>query len=59
MRHLGQKRVRGPGLIEGLAPEALIRASADPIWLHQSGLWEYMPNFSDPPVKRDDNDSNS
>jgi hypothetical protein len=54
-----QKRVRRPDLIEGLTPDEFIRASADPIWLHQNELWEYMPDFSDPPVQREDDDGNS
>lgn len=53
-----QKRVRRDDLIEGLTPEEFTSASADPIWLHQNGLWEYMPEFSDPPRKRDDDDRN-
>ncbi|MFW5874245.1 MAG: hypothetical protein ACOCVJ_02455 [Verrucomicrobiota bacterium] len=37
-----QKRVRRRPLIEGLDPDEFIRRNADPIWLHQEGLWEYM-----------------
>jgi hypothetical protein len=36
------KRVRRPPTIDGLDPEEFIRRNADPIWLHQNGLWEYM-----------------
>jgi hypothetical protein len=36
------KRVRRPPTIEGMEVEEFIRANADPIWLHQNELWEYM-----------------
>jgi hypothetical protein len=37
-----QKRVRRPELIEGLTVEEFIARNADPIWLHQNEMWEYM-----------------
>jgi 16S rRNA U516 pseudouridylate synthase RsuA-like enzyme len=37
-----QKRVRRPPTIEGMDVDEFIRRNADPIWLHQEGLWEYM-----------------
>jgi hypothetical protein len=37
-----QKRVPRPQLIEGLPVDEFIARNADPIWLHQNGLWEYM-----------------
>jgi len=37
-----QKRVKRPPMIEGISVEEFIRRNADPIWLHQEGLWEYM-----------------
>jgi len=37
-----QKRVRRPGVIDGMSAEELIRANADPIWLHQNEMWEWM-----------------
>jgi hypothetical protein len=40
--HGKMKRVRRPPTIDGLDPEEFIRRNADPIWLHQNGLWEYM-----------------
>ena len=42
-----QKRVRRRPLIEGLAPDEFIRRNADPIWLHQNGLWEDMEPLPD------------
>ncbi len=37
-----QKRVPRPQLIEGLPVEEFIARNADPIWLHQNELWEFM-----------------
>ena len=37
-----QKRVRRPQKIDGMDVDEFIRQNADPIWLHQNGLWEYM-----------------
>jgi len=39
-----QKRVPRPQLIEGLPVDQFIARNADPIWLHQNGLWELMPD---------------
>ena len=37
-----QKRVPRLQLIEGLPVEDFIASNADPIWLHENGLWELM-----------------
>jgi len=37
-----QKRVRRPPRIDGMDVDEFIRRNANPIWLHQEGLWEYM-----------------
>ena len=37
-----QKRVRRPQLIERLPVDEFIARNADPIWLHQNGMWELM-----------------
>ena len=29
-------------MIEGMSADEFIRRNADPIWLHQNELWEYM-----------------
>jgi 16S rRNA U516 pseudouridylate synthase RsuA-like enzyme len=42
------KRVRRPPMIEGLTVDEFIRRNADPIWLHQEGLWEYLETDIDP-----------
>lgn len=36
------KRVRRPPMIDGLPVDEFIRQNADPIWLHQNEMWEYM-----------------
>lgn len=35
-----QKRVKRPPTIEGLPVDESIRRNADPIWLHQNGMWD-------------------
>ena len=40
-----QKRIRRPPTIAGLPVDEFIAQNADPIWLHQEGLWELMPEF--------------
>jgi hypothetical protein len=40
--HGKMKRVRRPPTIEGMSPEEFIRRNADPIWLHQNEMWEYL-----------------
>jgi len=37
-----QKRVRRPPTIDGMDADDFIRRNADPIWLHQNEMWEYM-----------------
>ena len=37
-----QKRVPRPPMIDGLPVEEFIARNADPIWLHDNGLWEFM-----------------
>ena len=38
-----QKHVPRPPLLDGLPVEEFIARNADPIWLHQNELWEFMP----------------
>lgn len=35
-----QKRVPRPPTIDGLPIEEFLAQNADPIWLHENGLWE-------------------
>lgn len=37
-----QKQVRRPPTIDGIPVDEFIRANADPIWLLQNEMWEYM-----------------
>ncbi len=37
-----QKRVKRPPTIDGMDVGEFIRRNADPIWLHQNEMWEYM-----------------
>ena len=37
-----QVRINRPPTIEGMDPDDFIRKNADPIWLHQNEMWEYM-----------------
>jgi hypothetical protein len=37
-----QKRVKRPPTIDGMNIDDFIRRNADPIWLHQNEMWEYM-----------------
>lgn len=40
--HGKMKRVKRPQTIDGMDVDEFIRRNADPIWLHQHGMWEYM-----------------
>jgi len=42
-----QKRVKRPELIEGIPAEEFIRRNADPVWLHQNEMWEYIDQHDD------------
>ena len=37
-----QKRVKRQPTIDGLDVDEFIRRNANPIWLHQNEMWEYM-----------------
>ena len=37
-----QKRIKRPPTIDGMDEDEFIRRNADPIWLHQNEMWEYM-----------------
>lgn len=38
-----QVRVKRPAIIDGIPVDQFIEENADPIWLHQNGLWDLMP----------------
>ena len=42
-----QKFVKRPQLIDGLPVDEFIARNADPLWLHQNGMWELIPTESD------------
>jgi hypothetical protein len=37
------KRIPRPPTVDGMSVEDFVLQNADPIWLHQQRLWEYMP----------------
>jgi hypothetical protein len=37
-----QRRVKRPATIEGMDVDEFILRNADPIWLHQNAMWEYI-----------------
>lgn len=37
-----QKRVKRPPTIDGMDVDEFIRNNADPLWLHQNEMWEYI-----------------
>jgi len=37
-----QKRIKRPPTIDGVDTEEFIRRNADPIWLHQNEMWEFI-----------------
>ena len=41
-----QKRVKRPPIIDGMDEDEFIRRNADPIWLHQNEMWEYLDDAS-------------
>ncbi len=43
-----QVKVLRPQMIDGLPIDEYIARNADPIWLHQNGMWQYLtPNEED------------
>jgi hypothetical protein len=50
-----QKRVKRPPTIEGMDVDEFIRRNADPIWLHQNEMWEYMDDFQEKAAEEFDN----
>ncbi len=36
------KRIKRPPTIHGMGVDEFIRRNAEPIWLHQNEMWEYM-----------------
>ena len=42
-----QVRVKRPPTIEGIDVDEYIQQNADPIWLHQNEMWEYIQTDED------------
>ena len=42
-----QKRVLREPTIDGLSVDEFVARNADPIWLHQNGMWEHMQPMDD------------
>jgi hypothetical protein len=42
-----QKRIKRPPTIEGMDADDFIRRNADPVWLHQNEMWEYIDQNED------------
>jgi hypothetical protein len=42
-----QKRVRRPQTIDGMSVDEFLMRNADPVWLHQNEMWEYMEEARD------------
>ena len=42
-----QKRIKRLPTIDGMDAEEFMRRNADPIWLHQNEMWEYMDQNED------------
>ena len=42
-----QKRVKRPPTIDGMDVDEITRGNADPIWLHQNEMWEYMADLQE------------
>ena len=42
-----QVRVKRPETIDGMDKDEFIRKNADPVWLHQNELWEYIDQEDD------------
>ena len=52
--HGKQKRVKRPPTIDGMDVDEFIRRNADPIWLHQNEMWEYIRTDEGDEVDSDD-----
>ena len=49
-----RKRVKKPQTIDGLTVDEFIENNADPIWLHQNGMWELMDQEDNDYSEEDD-----
>ena len=42
-----QVRIKRPPTIDGMSVDEFIEQNADPIWLHQNEMWEYIQTEED------------
>ena len=42
-----QVRIKRPPTIDGMSVDEFIERNADPIWLHQNEMWEYIKTEKD------------
>ena len=42
-----QVKIKRPPTIDGMDVDEFIRRNADPIWLHQNEMWEYIQTDED------------
>ena len=42
-----QESVRCPPMIDGMGAQEFFRQNADPLWLHQNEMWEYIEGDDD------------
>ncbi len=42
-----QVRVKRPPTIDGMEVDEFIQNNADPVWLHQNEMWEYIQTNED------------
>ncbi len=53
-----QKRIKRPPTIDGMDVDEFIRKNADPIWLHQNEMWEYI-EMEESPTNEDPEERHS
>jgi hypothetical protein len=51
-----QVRIKRPPTIDGMDVDEFIRRNADPIWLHQNEMWEYLQPIQDEDENKDYDD---
>lgn len=49
-----QKQVRRPSTTDGIGVDEFIPRNADPIWLHQNEMWEYIDIKEEPQIDIED-----
>ena len=47
-----QVKVKRPRTIDGMDADEYIQRNADPIWLHQNEMWEYIQKEEDEDINK-------